>query len=766
MKTAIATLLALVCASAAFAQTATVTGRVTDPDRAVVMGAEVTLVEVSSGVQDMTKTTGDGQYRFDVRPGRYLLMVMAPGFGMFSEEIEVTATGRVVDAGLRVAGLTEEVTVVGIATNPSIGRTRLPLRDQPITLNVVTAEQIKSQGINDLVTALQFVNNVNAYQQYGVYEHYQFRGFSDVVQMVDGIRNEGNRVRSQLSNVERVEVLKGPASVLYGSDSLGATMNIVLKQPSAQPSYDFSTSAGSWNTYRGSFGATGRLGMDRLLYRVDAGVESADNFRHDPWKRANVTPSLQMRLGRADRLDVRYSLHRNDVSGDSGLPLVTRPDGSTFIADVPRDRRFNTPGDFALSHDHNIRASYGHTFSNGMGIRNISAYRLFDDEYWVAETLRVTYPRTVNREFLYFKHKRRPFVNQVEFSGPVRLGVNHDLLLGWDHQTYNSRTTRATGASLPTTAIDLYSPVETHQDSRFNFAETRYDYFANYTNGFYIQDHITVLPQVKAVLGARFDDLRRYTHNNPVANGVETEVAAVRRNSQKPTSRAGLVYQPTQAVDLYAQYVTGFKPNFNLQPDGSTLEPEFGRSVEVGQRFRLLQSRIQLNTAVFNITKRNVTFSRPGGVFEQVGKVRSRGFEADLDATVTPQLHVNVGYGYTDAVFVDYRTTLTTDLSGNKAPRTPPHTVSVNGRYMWNDFTFMAGTQFRDTQFLNDQNTLTLDAFSLLNLAASYNHGSFQYNLSVQNVTDAFYYASIRGNAQFYPGEPRRVTATVNWNFR
>jgi iron complex outermembrane receptor protein len=253
---------------AASAQTAAVSGRVLDPDRGIVAAAAVTLIEIQSGTERSTRTTGEGSFRFaDLRPGRYLVQITAPGFAVFSEELELTTGDRTIEASLRVAGLTEEVTVRGIATNPSIGRTAVPLRDQPITVNRVTAAQLQSQGVNDLVTALQFVNHVNAYQQYGVYEYYQFRGFGDVVQMVDGIRNEGNRVRSQLSNVEAIEVLKGPASVLYGSDSLGATMNIVLKKPSSTPAYDLSTSAGSWNTYRGTFGATGRMGSDGALYR-------------------------------------------------------------------------------------------------------------------------------------------------------------------------------------------------------------------------------------------------------------------------------------------------------------------------------------------------------------------------------------------------------------------------------------------------------------------------------------------------------------------
>jgi outer membrane receptor for ferric coprogen and ferric-rhodotorulic acid len=133
---------------------------------------------------------------------------------------------------------------------------------------------------------------------------------------------------------------------------------------------------------------------------------------------------------------------------------------------------------------------------------------------------------------------------------------------------------------------------------------------------------------------------------------------------------------------------------------------------------------------------------------------------------LSPVWQVNVGYGYTDAVYLDYRTSLTTDFTGNRRPRVPPHTVTAMTQYTWDRFTLMASTQFRDAQFLNDQNTLSLDAFSLLNLAATYRQGPLQYNLSVSNVTDAFYYASIRGNQQFYPGEPRRVTATVSWLFR
>ncbi len=544
------TLLFSTIAATGFAQT-TVSGRVTDPDRAAVADVPVTLTPIPTGARMTTRTQNDGAFAFPrLAPGRYQLEINAPGFAAWTEDVTLDAADRAVDASLQIATLSEDVTVRANAIISSIGKTAAPLRDQPLTVNRITADYIQSQGINDLVVALQSVGNVNSWNQYGVYEYYTFRGFSDSVQLVDGIRNEGNRVRTQLSNIESIEILKGPASVLYGSDAVGGTVNIVLKKPSPLPGYDFAASIGSWKTVRSAFGATGRLGSDALLYRFDFGSDSSDNFRHDPWDKFNATPTVSWRLGPHDLFDFRYSLNRNSLSGDGGIPQVTRPDGSIFIPDVPRERRYNTPDDFALSYDQNIRSSYTHSFPNGFGVRNVFAGRMFDDEYWVAESLRTTYPSTVNRTFLYFKHKRRPWENQTEFTGLFKAGVSHDLLAGWDYQDYSTRTTRADAASVATTPIDLDNPVET-TTLHPAFAPTRYDYTDATTNAFYVQDQLTLTSKLKAVVGLRFDHIDRDTHNNPVANGVETAVAPVNRISNKSTQpqRPGLsADQPARSL--------------------------------------------------------------------------------------------------------------------------------------------------------------------------------------------------------------------------
>ena len=744
----------------------TLTGKVVDPQGSVVMGAAVNLSGPTLASPRVTLTEADGTFAFEqVAPGRYTLRVESAGFVSWRRDVTVLAGDLEVSVALQIAGFSENVSVSGEAVSASLTKTNIPLRDQPMNVSVVSAEFLRTFAVNDLVTALANVPGVSTYQQYGVYEHYTLRGFSEGTQMVDGIRNEGNRVRTILNNVERIEVLKGPSSVLSGNEAIGSSVNIVTKKPSSQRLLEGSLTYGSWNTTRTTAGATGPVGNSPLLYRLDWGSDVADNFRHDPWKKINVTPSLSWQISSRDQVRVRYSYSRNDVSGDSGIPLL-QPSANVFtIPDVPRDRRYNTPQDFALSTDQNILVDYTRQFSDHIGFRNVYAPRIFDDEYWVAETLSVPVASTdVSRTFLYFKHKRRPWTNQADFTSTFNLGLRHNLLVGWDHQSYHSRTTRSNNANITTTRMNVFDPVETHQ-TWTDFTISRYDHAQNYTDGAYLQDHIEIGPKVKAVILGRFDYVDRSTYNNPVVNNVEG-VGTVTKSIQKRTSsRYGLVYQPVERLDFYAQYATSFKPDFRLQPDGTELKPETGAQWEVGNRLRLLENHASINTSVYHIERKDVVLSRPGGFFDQAGGVRSQGLEVEFDARWS-SMFFTVGYGYTDAKFLDYvtvsNTGVPTVLSGKTKSRTPTNTFTYQIARMWrNGFALAASGRSHGRQFLDDANTLDFNAYGLLDVAVSYSRGPAFYSLNVSNVTDTHYWASIRGQRQFYPGEPLRVMGTI-----
>jgi TonB-dependent siderophore receptor len=745
-------------------------GRVVDPQGGAVAGADVQLSGALLAVPRQTRTAEDGAFAFDqLAPGRYALRVEAAGFAGWTRDVAIPAGDLAVPVALQIAGLSEDVRVSGEAVDSSLTKTNIPLRDQPMNVTTISERYLQTFAVNDLVEALAMVPGVSSSQQYGVYEQYTIRGFSEGAQMVDGVRAEGNRVRSILSNVARIEVLKGPASVLSGNEAIGSSTNIVLKKPTPRSSYEGSLTYGSWNTTRASGAASGRLGRDSLLYRVDVGTDVSDNFRHDPWKKLTVMPSVVWQASRNDRIEARYSFSRNDLSGDSGIPLLPLADGTLTIPDVPRDTRYNTPQDFALSYDHNILATYTRTLGDSFGFRNVFSPRPVDDEYWVAESMSVAAGSTdVTRTFLYFKHQRRPWTNQAEVNGRVQFLVPHNFLAGWEHQDYHTRTTRSNAANITTTPIDLFDPVETHQ-THTDFTISRYDHQQNYTEGVYLQDHLELGSRLKAVVLGRADYVDRSTYNNPVVDGVESPGAITKSKQRRISSRYGVVYQPADRVDLYAQYATSFKPNFTIQPDGTGLDPEIGAQWELGQRFRLLQNRMYLNASAYNIERRNVALSRPGGFFDQAGKIRSRGLEIEADGQWA-SYYFTVGYGYTDAEFVDYVTTNTagvrTSLSGNRKSRTPANTFSYQAGRIWrNGLSVAVSGRTHGRQFLDDANLLSFDGYSLFNVAASYTRARTTFSVNVNNLTDTHYWASIRGQRLFYPGEPARVLGTVRFLF-
>lgn len=765
----------VVCATAA-AQSSSIAGRVVDPQGGSVAGAEISLLAAGTQRVRNVRSAADGSFSIDgVPPGQYTLLVRAPGFADWTQSVTAGTGVSTVNVALQLAGVVEDVTVQGaLLGTAATGKTNLPVRDLPMTVHAVPETLLKEQGANDLVAALQNVPGVYAFTNYGVYEGYTFRGFLDLFpslanQLVDGVRHEGNRINTQLTNIDRIEVLKGPSSALYGGGAIGATVNLIRKKPSAQPAYDVTVAGGSWKIGRGQFGATGRLSSDAVLYRLDAGVESKEGYRHNDTRRVQVTPSLAWRIGGTDQLNIYYTFNRDRFGGDAGIPLVSPTEGRVedFFPDVPRDRNYRTPFDFAESYDNNLQVAFARQFSDSWGFRNTLSYRPVNDDYFLSEFVFVEDDgRTVFREFLQFKHHRRPLTNLAEVTARIRGGVEQNLVFGWEGQHYrnHSNTVGDTGV-VSATPIDLFDPVETQ--TAVDEPLTRIAYFTHNTNAFYAQDHLTLGAKVKAMIGGRFDVFRRSSHNNPVVNGIEAEGPLVKREAESFTGRVGLVYQPVPTMDLYGSFANSFRPLTQAQPDGTTLDPEEGRQVEIGQRFHMAGGRVQLNTAIFHIVRENVAFSRPGGFFDQASEVTSRGFEADVVTSPVSNWRINGGYAFTDAEFGDYLVNNATNLRGNTSIMAPKHTFNLWTAFDWaNGFGVSAGVRAQSKVFIDRENSLTFDGYGTLNLGARYLRGPVEYALNVNNVTDTDYFASVLYDTQLYPGEPFNVLGTVRIRFR
>jgi iron complex outermembrane receptor protein len=754
------TAIALSIAAPAAAQPASLAGRIADAQGASIAGADVTLTGPST---QATRSGPDGSFTFANLPrGSYTLTVRAAGFAPSSQPVSVGATTSPLTVSLQVAGLQEDVTVqAALLGTAATGKTTLPLREQPMTVNTVPRAVIDEQGANDLVTALRNVPAVNPFTTYGVYEYYSFRGFLDSVQLVDGVRAEGNRTNTQLTAIDRVEVLKGPSSALYGNSALGGTVNLIRKKPSAAPAYEFMAGAGQWKDARGAFGATGQF-RGGTLYRLDVGAESRDGYRHDEVRRFSATPSLATTWAK-NQLNVYYTFNRDRFGGDAGLPLVDTNLGvpvAANIPDVPRDRNFRTPQDFALSYDHNFQAVYARQLTSAIGVRDTLSYRYFNDEYFLTEENDFIAPDTVDRYYLYFKHHRRPLMNLAELTARVGGKVEQNLLFGWEGQRYHNYTTLPEEDFFQAASINAFDPVETQGPS--DLTPTRQNVFTNTTNAFFAQDHVALSPQLKALVGGRLDVYRRNSHADDLVDGGAVEGAVTRRDTTAFTGRAGLVYQPSVKTEIYGSFANSFKPSTSAQPDGTTLDPETGHQLEVGNRWHLLGDRVQVTGDVYRILRQNVAFRRPGNVFVLAGEVESRGVELDVESSPTLNWRINAGYGFTNARFSDFEPTAGENLRGNTPTFAPRHTLNIWTGYNWaNGFGVNGGVRYFGKVFADNANLFEVDGYGTLSLAVRYTRGPLEYAFNVNNVTSAKYFTPHQDYLQVYPGEPINVLATV-----
>ena len=343
-----------------------------------------------------------------------------------------------VDVVLSVGRVSTTLTVTASAGRATA--TRLPVAndDVPAQVSSIPQELLRQQGVNTIGDALKNASGVQAVRWYGAYEQYTIRGFFDPdmfddfnVMLVDGMRLGGNRSATQTNNIQSIEVLKGPSSVLYGRGAVGGAINIIRKKPQAARAYDVAYRGGRFNTHQVSAGATGPIGnSSRFLYRFDTSFEGSDGWRHAGADRLNVSPSLTWIMGANARMTIHQTFNRNRFDGDGGVPFD--------IVDLPTykpELRFSLPQDEVLVEDSQTHVLFDGNLSSAWQFRNSFLAQRTSDRYFVTEGLYLADAESnlVGREPLDFHHTRRPFQNQAELLGQLDGFGRHNLLFGYEY---------------------------------------------------------------------------------------------------------------------------------------------------------------------------------------------------------------------------------------------------------------------------------------------------------------------------------------------
>lgn len=652
--------------------------------------------------------------------------------------------------------------------NAGVGtRTDTPLRDIPQSIQVIPQQVLRDQNVTNLVEVLRNVPgagfNNTARSQFD--SSVNLRGFNSGNNVLrDGLsENTGGTIFGfETAGIERIEVLKGPASVLYGQGGLGGSFNYVTKQPLSQPYYSLSATAGNFNFYRGAIDLSGPLNDSKtVLYRLNLAAQTTESFfDFFDAQRYFIAPTFTWQISDRTKLTIAAEYLDRPQSSDQGygLPAIgtvlPNPNGK-----IPRNRYIGEPDSFENSYSIRVGYDLEHRFSQNWQLRN--AFKFLQTDYkrqFYAGTTLAGDNQTLSRAFGDDDTNYRFFNSDTYVVGKFSTGsIRHQLVTGIN-LTRNEN--KLAGFGRRASSINLFNPVygQPLGDVTFVFDESS----SIDALGIYVQDQIALTENLKLLLGGRFDTFSQ-TDEDRLANTQTSQSG----NAFSP--RVGIVYQPIQPISLYASYSRSFTPTLGTSFEGNAFQPERGTQYEVGVKADLTD-KLSATLALYDLTRSNVLTNdtRPGVPPDtysiQVGEQKSRGVELTFEGEILPGWNIIAGYAYTDAKVTEDNT-LPVGLRFRAVP--------ANTFNLWTSYEFQRGSLqgfgagvglfFVGERPGDTLNTFELPSYLRTDAAIFYKRNRFRAALNFRNLFDVDYFeTSLNRNRVFY-GDPLTVQGTISF---
>ena len=643
--------------------------------------------------------------------------------------------------------------------------TKLPmdLEWTPANVGVVTGALLEEQNGQILGDALRNISGVNVQTGQGIFDFFVVRGFDSLSSsqvLIDGAP-EPEASFYQMYNAERVEMFKGPAGFLYGPNPLAGAVNIVRKQPAAADFANLSLQGGSFATFQGLLDVNQASEDGTRAFRLNGLYRQTDGYRDGiEGKVAGANPSFTWRPNNETRLNVNLEYLSLDNTPDAGLPLI---DGQ--LPDVPRERSYGSPFDRSEQEVGRIQLDFEHRLSDRVALRNKTYYRGLDWQTngtllgFVAPTPDGSL--AVTRTLTLLDDQQDYIGNQFEVVWSANTGsISHRLVTGIEIARYDDLYTLDV-AVLP--AIDLFNPVEFVTDPPpvipgFSSAGDS----SSRVLAPYLIDEIEFSPRFRVLVGARYDDI-----------DFSDDLTQTDRQDGKLSPLLGAVYAPTNTLHLYANFAQSFAPP-SPRAAGDR-QPEESQQVEIGARQDLLDGRMRLTAALYQIQRDNIAIPDDNGFTQQVGDQRSRGLELELGMDLSAGFHALLAYGYTDSELTRFAETVIVpifppqfvvlDRSGNKAAFAPDHLASFwLGKNLLQNLTLGGGLRYVGEQYIAEDNATFLDEYLLVDFMAAYQIRQWRLSLQLRNITDEEYETRGFGTSSVIPGQP--FTALLGIDFR
>lgn len=651
----------------------------------------------------------------------------------------------------------------------SATRTDTALHETPQSVSVVPKDVLEDTAATRLQDGLDYAGGVGRANNFGGQGLTTFtvRGFTTGEFYRNGFPiNRGYPNAPDANTVERLEVLRGPATSLYGRGDPGGTFNAVSKQPLAEPKVTLGSQFDDQGMHRATLDATGPLSEDgRLAYRLNLLGEGGETFRDNvETERYNVAPVLSWQVNDTTRIVFEGDFMRNNHPLDRGLTRYPTQRGTasrdTNIWEKGSDNLLHNDNDMAqLRFEHQLNDDW--TLGGGM--------------QWLDGTLKGNAVEanelqadghTLGRNFNYRKLEWTDRDYQLNLTGHFdTAGYAHTLLTGIEYEDYDYQSIIHRSAKGSTAyPIDLFDPV-LGQPRPALVRTTTHDKENLKTWAAFIQDQVALTERLKVLGGLRFERFEhRYDNYLPGAADWTAADNAV-------TPRLGLIYDLTDTVAVYANTARSFKPNSGASLQGQGFDPEKGKSYELGVKWEALDRQLSVDAAVYHIVKENVLANDPqdptGTYKVAAGEVRSRGLDITVAGNITPEWRMIGGYAYVDAE-VTKDTSLPT---GTRLANIPRNSFSLLNTYEFQDGLAKGLGLGMGVKYIDDRagqtaaSTYTMQQYTVVDLLAFYQvNEHVRLNLDLKNLFNKEYDEGAFNN-YVYPGAPRTVQAGVSYTF-
>lgn len=672
-------------------------------------------------------------------------------------------------------------------------RTDAPIMQTPVSEQVVSQQVLKDQQTVYLDDALLNVSGVTpANDSYGTGDSFSIRGFNmQNLTFEDGFRNSKYNIGFQrsMANVRDIEVVKGPASVLYGQSEPGGLVNVVTKKPMDRFYFATEEQIGSYNFYRTTVDMSAPVTKDKtLLYRFNLDQENAGSFRD--FINANRTclfPTIEWKPNADNHATVELGYLTGTQVQDNGIPFLTN--GQTAPVSI-RNNYAEPDANGSNIQDFWVKANATHNFSDDLILH--AGYRtesisdpIPNQQYYMGQVgsdgnlQRYYSGNTINQNW----------TQEVLADLTARFKtwiVKHEALAGFDffQQTYHYNYNYPSWTT-PTPSINIYNPVYGQPLPAFDPALSGNTFTSQTSYGAFFQDQMELPCHFHALAGFRYD---RVT----TSNSFYTSNATV--NDAPPlTPRFGLLWQPVKPVSLYASYTANYGATAlgGQTPNGQPLPPQTAQQWEYGIKGEFLGGKLTTTASIYQLTKENIPTVDPSNPMyvTAIGQARSRGLELEAAGEILPGWRVIGGYSYIDCTITqDNGTQFGPSMQGLRFPGIPYNSGSLWSTYEIQSgplkkLKFGAGVVARSaeqayaTQYLYDAAgnalppsylTERIPAFAIVNAMAAYPFEIGRVKLTAQvninNIFDTTYYSTVNTDMAM-PGAPVNFMASLKAEF-